>query len=209
MTRKVTDTGAGSGDQRGDGLEVLRGGGSSLILLRRPDGLPEIVHWGADLGDLDDDTLAVNMVLAGAPATPQSGLDDAWPLTLLPSETDGWSGRPGITAHREGRTTIPRFANAAITRSENDHDIGGAEVMVHATDERAEIGWSCRLRLDTHGVLSMQHSVTNTGEEILSVAGLLAIMPLPSTAGEVMDLTGRWCRERHPQRAALHHGGKI
>ena len=76
---------------RPDGLVVLRGGGSSVILQRRPDGLPEIVHWGADLGKI---TEAADLLRAGESPVPQSGLDEAWPLTLLPSETDGWSGRP-------------------------------------------------------------------------------------------------------------------
>ncbi len=31
-------------------------------------------------------------------------------------------------------------------------------------------------------------------------------MPLPVRASEVLDLTGRWCRERSPQRSALLHG---
>ncbi|MGB5934348.1 MAG: alpha-galactosidase [Ornithinimicrobium sp.] len=223
-------------DERGwrsDGLEVLRGGGSSVILLRRPSGLPEIVHWGADLGDLDDEARSADMLLASVPASPQSGLDEAWPLTLLPSETDGWSGRPAIDAHREGRTTIPNLAGVTIRRgpspdgespaegaspaddtspaegSRLDAGLGGAEVTVRASDPAAEIQWQATLRLDLHGVLTVRHTIVNTGVQVLSVAGMLAIMPLPSTAGEVLDLTGRWCRERHPQRAPLQHGGRI
>ena len=38
------------------------------------------------------------------------------------------------------------------------------------------------------------------------VAALRALLPLPPRATEVLDLTGRWCRERSPQRRLLGHG---
>ncbi|MGB3829493.1 MAG: alpha-galactosidase [Ornithinimicrobium sp.] len=193
-----------AGSWRSDGLVVLRGGGTSLILVRRPDGLPEIVHWGADLGRITD---AAELLRAGESPVPQSGLDDTWPLTLLPSETDGWSGRPSLSAHRAGRTVITQFRGADVDLSGSKR--GPSTLRVAAQDDDAGIAWQCTLTVDEHGVLTMQHHVTNTGEDVLDVDELIAVMPLPSTAREVLDLTGRWCRERHPQRSVLQHGGAI
>ncbi len=31
-------------------LHVLRGGGVGLVVATRPDGLPEVLHWGRDTG---------------------------------------------------------------------------------------------------------------------------------------------------------------
>lgn len=193
-----------AGTWRPDALTVLRGGGSSVMLHHRPDGLPEIVHWGADLGDRAHPT---DLLRAGDPALPNSGMDDPWPLTLLPSETDGWSGRPGLSAHRSGSAVFPHFADARASQHESSAGVDGWDV--DATDPVAGIDWKCSLQLDEEGVLTLQHSITNTLADVLDVAEVLAVMPLPSTAQEILDLTGRWCRERHPQRIPLQHGGRV
>jgi alpha-galactosidase len=50
-------------------------------------------------------------------------------------------------------------------------------------------------------------------ELVLHDSGVLAMrgdglcrVPVPAAAAELLDLTGRWCRERHPQRRAFDHG---
>jgi hypothetical protein len=45
------------------GLIVLSGGGVSLIVDATPPGLPCVLHWGADVGLLDEQTRA-NVALA-------------------------------------------------------------------------------------------------------------------------------------------------
>ena len=119
---------------RPDGLVVLRGGGSSVILQRRRDGLPEIVHWGADLGRIEN---AADLLSAGEPAVPQSALDQAWPLTLLPTEIDGWSGRPSLSAHRGGRPVIAGFPGAQV--SLHGTKMGPSTLTVRASDTDAGV----------------------------------------------------------------------
>jgi alpha-galactosidase len=65
--------------------------------------------------------------------------------------------------------------------------------------------------LDEHGVLRVTLTVTNRAATDdagapLDLGALRALMPLPSRATEVLDLTGRWCRERAPQRSTLQDG---
>jgi alpha-galactosidase len=45
----------------------------------------------------------------------------------------------------------------------------------------------------------------DTGVLALRGQGLLTL-PVPAAATEVLDLTGRWCRERHPQRRRFDQG---
>ena len=52
---------------------------------------------GADLGD-DVDSL----VRVSTAPTPHSSADDPIPFTLLPSESDGWGGTPGLEVARAG-----------------------------------------------------------------------------------------------------------
>ncbi|MGB7449559.1 MAG: alpha-galactosidase [Ornithinimicrobium sp.] len=185
-------------------LVSLRGGGSSLLLRLRPSGLPEVVHWGAALGD-DDQVSAEQLLLAGEPGVPHSALDEAWPLTVLPTEADGWSGRPGLSAHRDGRWLTPEFAEGV--QCERGEDAG--RLMVRAEDIAAGVRWQCAFDIDRHGVLSIRQELTSTAPGTLDVAGLVALLPLPPAAEEILDFTGRWCRERSPQRETLRFGGKV
>jgi alpha-galactosidase len=174
-------------------LEVLRSAGRVLVLDTTGTGLPRVLHWGADLPDEAVESLPL---LSQGPVPPNA-LDEPWPLTLLPTSADGWLGTPGYAAHRGGGATDPRW------RVETSRT-GEREVTSTAYEDGVEV--RVTVALDEHGVLTIGSSVTNTGDSTLDVAALRAFMPLPSRASEVLDLTGRWCRERSPQRSQLQHG---
>ena len=176
-------------------LAVLRSSGTALVLDTSGPELPRVLHWGADL---PDDAVAALPLLAQGPV-PHSALDAPWPLTVLPGPADGWLGTPGYAGHRAGGSAAPRWA--ARTQALGD---GVIEVTL---SESATV-LSLRYRMDAHGVLTVTPSVTNTtgASTVLDLAALRVLLPLPSRAGEVLDLTGRWCRERAPQRSALSDG---
>jgi len=204
-------TRTGATPRRRAELASLTGGGSSLVLRLSVSGLPEVVHWGADLS-LPPGSVPEELVRAGDPAVPSSAMDEPWPLTLLPTEADGWSGRPGFSAHRSGVSVVPDFADGTrLTRSDADVDVDADvdRIVLDAVDTTAGVAWRCRLDLDAHGVLRVAHEVTNLGPGVMDLAAVVAMLPLPSTAQEVLDLTGRWCRERTPQRGPLHQGGRV
>ena len=58
------------------------------------------------------------------------------------------------------------------------------------------------LALDDDGVLRIAHELHNAGPTAYGLDRLGVVLPVPPEATELLDLTGRWCRERHPQR---HH----
>ena len=129
-------TPTGATPQRREELVSLSGGGSSLVLRLPVSGLPEVVHWGADLGP-SPGSAQEELVRAGDPAVPSSAMDEPWPLTLLPTEADGWSGRPGFSAHREGVSVIPDFADGArLTRADPDAGRIVLEAMARV------VGWA-------------------------------------------------------------------
>lgn len=176
-------------------LAVLRSSGSALVLDTSGPGLPRVLHWGADL---PDDAVAALPLLAQGPV-PHSALDAPWPLTVLPGPADGWLGTPGYAGHRAGGSAAPRWA--ARTQ-------GLGHGVLEVTLSESTTVLSLRYRMDAHGVLTVTPSVTNTtgATTVLDLAALRVLLPLPSRAGEVLDLTGRWCRERAPQRSALSDG---
>ena len=59
------------------------------------------------------------------------------------------------------------------------------------------------------GVLEAGHTLRNLGDGPYLVSQLAVSLPLPARAVELLDLTGRWCRERIPQRHPLPHGAWV
>ena len=184
------------------GVLHLRAGGVSLVLDARGGAgapLPVVLHWGPDLGDLaDGNALAEALV----PAAAHSAVDRPVRRRLLPMPADGWRLRPGLAGARpDGGGWSPRFLVRSV---ELDADRAGA--VVEADDPEAELALVTRLRLHPSGVLEVGHTLRNLGQGPYLVGQLAASLPLPARAVEVLDLTGRWCRERIPQRHQLPHG---
>ena len=86
----------------------LRRARTSLVLDARGPGLPRVVHWGADLGPLADDGPARARRRHVPPVVPSS-FDAPTVLSLLPEASAGWSGRPGLAGHRDGRDWSTAF----------------------------------------------------------------------------------------------------
>jgi alpha-galactosidase len=179
---------------------ILSAAGTSLVLDIGGPHLPVVHHWGVPVGpDHSDDLL-----LAADVGIPSGALDRALVVPLLPTEADGWLGRPGISANRDGQWAFPRLRLTGPPEVER-RDTGGS-VRVTAADVDAGLEVASELVLDRFGVLRMRHTATNTGTGIWSVDGLLCLMPVPAEATELLDLAGRWCRESVPQRTPFAEG---
>ena len=182
------------------------------MLDARGTGVPVIVHWGADLGDLDAAMLNV-LADASVPAIPPSSVDVPLRLTLLPTLSDGWSGRPGISGFRAGGP--PSAANIAL-RLVGVHSVdvgrpGTQAIAILMADAAAQLAVRTDVELTTEGVLRLRHTLTNTAAgantaAALELGSLDIILPVPDRARELLDFTGLWTHERRPQRTALNHG---
>jgi alpha-galactosidase len=183
----------------------LRSAGVSLVLAGAPDGLPQVLHWGADLGDLAADDLTAMQAAAVPPVVPNT-LDEPAPLELLPQHAQGWAGLPGLRGHRDGHDWSPLFhgtwhVEAAATDTE------ASVVRVEARDEVAALSLDLEIRLEPSGLLRLRAGVTNDHPaEPYTVDGLVLALPVPTQAAELLDLTGRWAKERIPQRRPFHQG---
>ena len=186
-------------------LHLLRAGGVSLLVDVEGPRLPRVLHWGADLGPLGVDVLAD---VAAALEVPVGGstLDDPWTPTLLPTEDDGWAARPGVSGWAPGGASL-RLRLEQDVRVTTTAD-GGAALRAMATDAEVGVQVVCELVLEPSGVVRARTTVTASGPHAYDLAGVLTLLPVPQRADEVLDLTGRWCRERSPQRSPLLHGGR-
>jgi alpha-galactosidase len=187
----------------------LRAAGAALVVeLTEP--VPRVLHWGADLGTLSDaDHTALSLtaeaaVLHNSPDTPRR-------FTIWPTEADAWSGTPAQQGHRAGTATTPRLTTTGVDHRELSQ--GGGELVIELRDSAAELDIAMTFRLEPSGVLGVQTQVTSRAEPDATgaappydLAGLQTLLPLPERAAEVLDFTGKWSRERSPQRRRLGFG---
>jgi alpha-galactosidase len=179
------------------GLVHLRGGGASLVIDARGPGVPGIAHWGADLGSSAD---LESVALALQPPLQLAGLDVPVPPSLVPELAAGYRGRPGLSGARaDGSGRSPLFL--LQTAASGEH-----EARFEAADRQAGLALRSEIELGPTGVVRLRNGVRNTGTSPYRVDELCAVLPLPPPALEVLDMTGRWCRERAPQRRLLGQG---
>ena len=172
----------------------LRNGGTSVLLDTAAPGLPVLVHWGEDLGDLDSSAL-VDLVRAASPQRVSGGLDVPPRLSLLPQNAFGWHGTPGLSGNRSGGTS---FSPALDTT--DIHQPDGTHAVITAADDVAGLGLVLDIEVGDSGLVTQTLTLTNLGAGRYELASLVATLPLPATAGQILDTSGRHLRERTPQR---------
>ena len=121
---------------------IFRAAGVSVVLDARGPRLPRIVHWGADLGELDSALLG-DLALADVQAVVTNVPDDPIAPGILTEHATGWSGLPGLLGHRGGRAWSTLFTVADV-RVEVDPD-STQRLVASARDDAALLG------ADAHG----------------------------------------------------------
>ena len=187
-------------------IVLLRGGGASLAVeLAYP--IPRILHWGADLGELSARDLAalrlsgIGVVAHNSPSQPRH-------MSILPTEADVWSGTPGIEGFVVGGTACLRLALTGF-------EVPDAHSTLDVTlaDDLLAVQARIRYRLDGFGVLAVQATVTRADgvrpAPDLVLCGLTVMLPVPERAVETLDFTGKWSRERSPQRRSMAFGTQL
>lgn len=177
----------------------LRRQGVSVLVAPDADGVPVLLHWGADLGDLGPEALT-HLVAARRPGVPHSAYDRPRATGLVPEVTRGFTGTPALEGHRvggEAAAALPLLSAWSCHQQDDGADTG---IRLVGTDDQA--GWSVEvvLALSAAGLLRVRTSVTNTRAGVLHLTGVRSALPVGAHATELLDLTGRWSKERSPQR---------
>lgn len=190
----------------------LRAAGVSFVV-ELGDPLPRVLHWGEDLGELTADGLTALSLTADG-AVLNNAPDDVRRFTVWPTEADGWTGTPAHQGHRGGVATTPR---PRLTHARE----GDGELVLELADEVSGLDLTLTYRLEPSGVLAVRTDITRppraAGEDAAAgqdaapydLAAVTTLLPLPARAGEILDFTGKWCRERTPQRGSLAYGSHV
>ena len=183
-------------DARGRLLQ-LRANGVSAIIDLRDGGLPRIAYWGTDLGELDADVLT-RLAEASAPPVVRGPVDVEVPMAVLPLQSAGWFGSPGLSGHRDGQDFSAAFE---VASADVEQAPSAWRLCVDARDRDARLDLRIELELTASGLLRLRATVTNADpERPYTLEGLQLTLPVPPRAREIMHFSGRHLRERAPAR---------
>ncbi len=172
---------------------------TTLLLALRPEGLPEIVHWGPRLPPGDTAALRDR-----APARNLLD-DDVAEASLFPTLGAGLFRTPALAVHRDGRDWSAAFGE--VTPEANADGV----LTIAAHDRVAGLRIVIKLALPPDGdVLTMRATLTNAGEASLTVEHLAAgTLRIPPEATELRTYGGRWAHEFTEARSALPDGALL
>ena len=154
------------------------------------------------------------IALSGVDGIAANLVDEPIRLALLPEHWTGWVGRPGISGARAGQGWSPKFRTTALRVGGESvaappgrllHLDGPTLLEVDAVDPVAELELTLRFELLVGGLIRSQVELRNLGDAY-SVHDCVLAFPVPSVASEILDLAGRWGKERIPQRRPLNVG---
>src|SRR5699024_10953852 len=189
----------------------LRAAGVSVVLDVTEGRLPAIAHWGADLGALGPAGLDAACETA-VDAVTQNAVDVPVRLGILPQQSDGWIGRPGLSGSRpDGSGWVTRLVTRGIeldgqALTAAHAETGPAAVRFDLADEEQGLALDLEVELLPTGLLRLRAGLTNTGRTPYALDELTLAVPVPDVAEELLDFAGRWTKERTPQRRAFTTG---
>ena len=196
----VTENGDGSG------IVHLRAAGTSVVLDCRGPSLPDVLHWGSDLGELPGKFL-YSAVVASTPPPTSNSIDVPHRVGLVPEHSTGWPGLPGLRGHRAGTDWSPRFVLTSAQVEADQPNEAGGWLTIHGADSTARLSLAIEIELTQSGLLRLQGTVKNEHPDSrYHLDGLVLALPVPAEANDLLDLTGRHTRERIPQRRPFSVG---
>ena len=179
------------------GAVTLRRANVELVL-DTSAGYPVVLHWGAPLPGVDAATLRA----LADPGVPHCDLDESVDPGLLREGARGFTGRPAVRGHRGVVGFSPLFTVSEVV-------VDDASVVVRSTDAALAVSVEHRLSLTPEGVVLVEVSLTNDGDSVYSLDELAVWLPVPDRAVETLDFSGRWLRERQPQRLEFAPGLRV
>jgi alpha-galactosidase len=166
------------------------------LIVSLSSGTPVILHFGADLGS-SLDVSALN--LASQEAVPHADLDEHINPGIWREDSRGFHGRPALLGHSNGQKWASLFTIQNVAATANS-------IEIFCVDKSAQLEIAVTYELAKEGVLKVTQRVKNLASEAYAVEELSAWLPLPDYATETMDFTGRWVKERQPQRREIQVG---
>jgi alpha-galactosidase len=167
-------------------------------------GVPRVLHWGPSTGqDPADESFLAKLVESQHGADGLGGTS-RFPA-VLPEQSAGWLGTPGLDGHRDGSAFTTQFVRDGYELTGDQRS--GQTLTVRAVDDVAHLDLTTTIDLSPAGVLRLRAALANTAAtSAYTVNSVRLVLPVPTEAQEILDLVGRHLRERTPQRHPFRVG---
>ena len=174
----------------------LDDGRQTLVLTAAGERLPQVVYWGAKLPMGEDLT-----TLHAANAIDVTGgmLDENPDLSLCPEASRTFPGQPGLIVRmKDGTPLLPKFCFESY---EN-----GKDLTIRYRD--AENGLTLRFEFvtDPETFIIVAKTILNADAPVHLHWLAAPVMPAPQLSDDMIDFSGRWCREFETNRTAWSPG---
>ena len=176
----------------------LDSSGSTLLLLSIDQAIPAVAYYGAKL-QTEIDAATVHAMTADA--IPNAKLDNRTQLSLVPENSRGFFGEPGLQGHREGEHFTHRFT------LENT-EVSPEALRLNTVDSAAGLKLTIDVWLDSESnVFCWKHSLANTSNAAYTLDYLgCPTLPIDLTMNQLTTLHGRWGKEFQQQTVELSAG---
>ena len=165
------------------------------VLVDLATGTPVILHWGNDLGGIKPADLRAAL----QEGVPHADLDAYQNPGIWREHARGYLGRPAVNGHRDGQDWSQQFDIVETNSTPNS-------LFVRSHDVAAGLEVTVNFELNNQGVLRISQTLKNTGSVGFALGELTSWLPLPDHISETVDFTGRWVKERQPQRREIQVG---
>ena len=130
-----------------DSILRLQSAVADVVIKTHP--FAEIIYWGPHLSHFSpQDAASIARPVANG------RLDVDSPVTLMAELGHGLFGAPGIEGHRQGLDASPMFTTTEVVQD-------GQKVTLFSEDAQAGLRLCSEIQLDSSGVLSVRHGLTN------------------------------------------------
>jgi alpha-galactosidase len=174
----------------------LDDGRQTLVLAATRERFPEVVYWGAVLPK-DEDLSAVHA--ANAIDVTGGMLDENPDLSLCPEASRTFPGQPGLIVRRkDGTPLLPKFHFAS---AENEN---GLILKYRDADNGLTLTFEFATDPDTYIIRAKTILQADAPVHLHWLAA--PVMPAPQLSDEMIDFSGRWCREFETNRTPWSPG---
>ena len=166
------------------------------VIIDLSTGTPVVLHWGSDLGSAID---AKSLLSAMQEGVPHADLDAFQNPGIWRENSRGYLGRPAVQGHRDGQDWSQMFDITEVSAGANT-------LFVRSADLAAGLEVTANFELGASGILKISQTIKNLGATSFSLGELTTWLPIPDYVSETVDFTGRWVKERQPQRREIQVG---
>ena len=171
----------------------LRARSVSALMQLKPTGLPVILHWGADLGDLDG--LSAEALLAAFGPTGPDPLPSMM-SSVMPETSLAWNSRAALAGSHDGHASAACFTDCQARLISERRippgltEVGADTVIIEAHDAVNGLSLDLAIQLTDNGLIRCRAGVMNKNAADYRLEALELFLPVSDRATHRVEFDG-------------------